>query len=109
MSNQELNNETKAEILQTAVAIIDKKIDIIEGCRKLVGLSYKTGISRELFYTFIGIASETEDIPSENERSQWSSEALLEKDNQKAKYISMIQIPVTEACREIIEVLSNSK
>jgi hypothetical protein len=63
-------------------------------------------VSNELFLPLIAVDSETEDIPSESEGNQWSAEALLRKNEEKTRYISMIKTPVSKACEEIIKALS---
>lgn len=99
--------QIKTKIIEIANKIINDKIDLLDGCRKLVYLQQKLEKPPLAFLVLRGVESETEIFPiAQAEREQWASEALLRLDKEKNEYISLVKEQMVEACREIISTLS---
>lgn len=99
--------EIQTKIIEIATQIINKEIDLLEGCRTLVYLQRELTEPPEAFFVLRGIDSETDIFPvAPAERKQWASEALSRLDREKNEYISLVKEEIIEACREIITSLS---
>lgn len=61
--NQKQINQCKSEIIKIATKMIEDKIDLIEGCRKITTLQYNLDDPDDIFLTFRGIETETETFP----------------------------------------------
>ena len=57
----------------------------------------------EDFVLFVGIDSETDHLPVDIERTNWSAEALERKDKEIADAEAFYQTDVTAACKKLIE------
>ncbi|MEG3991659.1 hypothetical protein QUA13_32020 [Microcoleus sp. S28C3] len=96
--------EIKAKIIKIATNIINKEIDLLNGCRTLVHFQRELAEPPEAFFVLRGIDSETDIFPIVlAERKQWASEALSRLDREKNEYISLVKEEIIEACREIIQ------
>ena len=93
-----------SEIVNLANEILEERIDIIEGCRRLSVLRYRIDGYNDEFPPFRGVASETDDFPIGEERNTWSSEALARMDSEREAYVIQIRKPVMQACKRLIEI-----
>jgi hypothetical protein len=96
---------TKVKTIETAKAILEEKVGVIEGARLMQGLLWQAEDSEEDgdLLVFIGIDSETDDLPVGEERQHWSEEALKEKDIEIRRCEKLYREAAREACARIIE------
>lgn len=99
------------QALQAARAVLDGKLDVIEGSRKLAG--YANDIVPDWaadsdFVVFGAIASETDDLPIGEARRYWSAAALAEGDATLERYASAVAGDVRAACASVIARFSDS-
>lgn len=110
MSHEEYIAFVKEKIVATAKDMLTGDIGIILGSRKLYSLSYELGDQRDLdFNIFIAVDSETDHLPVDDERENWSEEALKRKDVEIAEYESCNREQVMDACRKLIQRFDYSK
>ena len=90
---------------KSAAAIINGKLGVIEGCRRLADVAHSLvpdWVADEDFVVFGAIASETDALPTGTARQYWSSEALAREDREIARYESIVRERVFAACRNIL-------
>jgi hypothetical protein len=102
--NEEYMNHRRSEVIQVANEIIDKKIGIIEGVRKLRTLHHE--VSEDDFdpdfIVFTAIDSETDHLPVGEVRKYWSSNALEIKDREINDAEECYREQVFNACKILI-------
>ena len=77
---------------------LDGGYDPLLACRDLAGLRGRLpGVADEIMNTFVGVASEVDDLPIGAEREHWSAEALRSKDIEAADYRERVKGAVEEA------------
>jgi len=103
MNNQEYF--IRGKIVAICEAVLNEEIGIIAGSRRLKNLGYELGLYRdEDFMTFVAIDSETDHLPVDSERRNWSVESLGRKDEEIAECeASVYKDYVLTACRKLIE------
>lgn len=99
----------KEKIIKIVNDILENKLSIIEGARKLneFQFGYNLENNKSLLF-FVGINSETEHLPVGHEREKWSLSALLEKDEEIKKIESYYEKKAFQACRDLVEYLENN-
>jgi hypothetical protein len=108
LSEDEYLVYTRGKIVAVAQAILDGEIGVIAGSRKLC--DYRAGMYRiadgyldvEYFTTFESLASETDHLPVDWERKNWSDEALKKKDVEIAEFDVKAKERIFEACLVLI-------
>ncbi|EAZ90476.1 DUF2489 domain-containing protein [Crocosphaera chwakensis] len=109
-------NQIKSEIIETAKKMIENKIDLIEGCRRIDDLKYELDFRDQsldtdddfddAFLTFKGVTSETDDIPiGEAMRNTWHPDSLARLDVKKEEYLAKVKNRILDDCRQIIDIL----
>jgi hypothetical protein len=87
------------------VALIEGKIGTILASRKLAFLRH-TLVGDQLdddWRTFIGIDSETDDLPAGDERRHWAPDALAAKDIEILRAEDMYRAPGLIAARNLLQ------
>ena len=104
MKTENYINAQRAEAIKTADEIIAGKVGIIAGSRIMSRLRFEIGISDddEDFLTFVAIDSESDELPTGQERELWSPEALKEKDKEIQRCEELYRQNAIEACEGII-------
>lgn len=99
----ELTNSRRQELLDTAEAILSGRLGIILGSRRMQAFRFDLRDDLDTdFMTFVGIDSQTDHLPVDDERRNWSEEALVRKDIEIAEAEEFHRTEVVEACRRII-------
>lgn len=96
------------EIANVVRDILDGKLGIVVGARKLSRLRYKSQIETDqdiLF--FIGIDSETDGFPVGDVRRHWNAQALRVKDEELEQFESRVREKVFEACKRLLMKLQH--
>lgn len=97
------NDKVISEVVNLANGILEERIDIIEGCRRLSVLRHGIDGYNAEFLPFRGVASETDDFPIGEERNTWSAEALARMDSEREAYAIQMRKPIMQACKKLIE------
>lgn len=80
--------------------------DLLLACRDLASLEAQlSSVPSNLVDTFVGVASEVDNLPVGAERSYWSAGALTKSDSEANRYRDQVKGVVTEALQEMLLVL----
>jgi hypothetical protein len=94
----------RGKIVAICEAVLAEEIGIIAASRHLSALGLKLFDGHhEDFITFRGVDSETDHLPVDIERKNWSAEALKRKDEEIAEAEALYKNDVIAACRKLIE------
>lgn len=102
----EAADEIRKTMANIARAMLRNEIGLLEGCRQLASVSRRLPAleaSDPDVLTFVGVDSESDDIPLGSVRTRWAAEALAEKDNQRDEYLSRARESIEQACRAIVD------
>lgn len=92
------------DVVETCQAVIKGSMGIIAASRKLRNLHYQMFQNvDDDFCVFIGIESETDDLPVGDERQYWDVAVLSEKDKEIAEYEDKVVKAVVESCKKLID------
>jgi hypothetical protein len=92
------------EIVEICDAVIHGNAGVIFASRKLRDLHYQMFDNvDDDFRIFIGIESETDELPIGDERQYWDAAVLTEKDKEIAEYEKKAEKDVIESCRRLID------
>lgn len=110
MRNEEYSAFVRGQIVAICQAILNKEIGVIAGSRILNRLEVELLHNEvgwfqrdEDFVAFAAIDSETDHLPVDAERQNWSVEALERKDEEIAKSEALYRDDAFTACRILIE------
>jgi len=94
----------RGKIVAICEATLAEEIGIIAASRRLsaLGLELFDGHDED-FITFDGVDTETDRLPVDIERKNWSAEALKRKDAEIAEAEALYKNNVIAACRKLIE------
>jgi len=94
----------RGKIVAICEAVLAEEIGIIAASRRLTALGLKLfDRHHEDFSTFRAVDTETDHLPVDIERSNWSEEALEGKDIEIAEAEAFYKNDVIAACRKLIE------
>lgn len=87
------------------LALIDRKIGTILAARKLASLRHALVGDKfdDDWRIFIGIDSETDDLPTGEERKHWSPDALAAKDIEIQRAEGIYREPALAAARNLLQ------
>jgi hypothetical protein len=104
MRNEEHSAFIRGKIVAICEAILNEEIGIIAGSRRLKSLGYELcGDHDEDFLTFVAMDSETDHLPVDSERRNWSVEALERKDKEITEAEAFYKDNAFAACRELMK------
>ena len=94
----------RGQIVAICESVLAEEIGVIAGSRRLnrLGLDLYDAHDPD-FITFRGVDSETDHLPVDSERANWSAEALERKDAEIAHAEKTYREDVFLACRKLIE------
>ena len=94
----------RGRIVAICESILAEEIGVIAGSRRLSQLGLQLYDDHdEDFITFDAVDSETDHLPVNSERANWSTEALARKDEEIAQAEALYKTNVFSACRKLIE------
>lgn len=103
----ELLESKRAELIAVANAMLDGKMDLIEGVRKICSLRFAVGDpDNDVFMPIRAIESETDHSPLGEMRSRCAPDYLRRMDAEMQRYLSDARQDILEACKEIIRIFS---
>lgn len=104
MTHEEYVAKQRIKAVEVASKILDGKIGLIEGVRRLVSFQNEIGSANdEEFLVLKGIESETDDFPIGEARQNWSEAILKDKDAEIEEYEDQVRASVVDACRRFIQ------
>jgi len=104
MKNKGYSIFVHGKIVAICKAILREEMSIIAGSRTLSSLRYEINCDQdEDFLLFVSIDSETDHLPVDWERRNWSIESLKRKDKEIAGYEMSAKDEVLIACKKLIE------
>ena len=96
------------KLLELANAMISGNVNLIDGCREMVEISRIPDYSEDsIFIIFVGVDSETDDIPRGHVRKAFAEEALKKLDNEADEYIQRVKPEIIKACEDLIKKYSH--
>ena len=94
----------RGKIVAICEAMLREEIGIITGSRILKSLGFELFADHdEDFSMFVAIDSETDHLPVDFERRNWSIEALERKDKEIENYEASAKADAFETCRKLIK------
>ena len=94
----------RGKIVAICEATLAEELGIIAASRRLSALGLELFDRRhENFTTFDAVDSETDDLPVDMERKNWSAEALKRKDTEIAQAEALYKDNVIAACKKLLE------
>lgn len=106
MSIKDTKAKEKAELVAVANAMLDGKVNLIEGCRKICNLRDSVDPDNDVFMPIEGIESETDHFPLGELRKQCTPDYLQRMDAEMERYLLDARNDIHNCCREIIHVFS---
>ncbi|HUQ85076.1 MAG TPA: hypothetical protein VM077_02025 [Candidatus Limnocylindrales bacterium] len=105
---EQIKKESANKIIEIAKNMIDGKINLAAGSRKIETYRYQTDYSDdELFDIFMLVADDTDHIPLDEEvREKWNKDALKKLDSELEEYIKVMKPDMLDACEAIVEKYS---
>jgi hypothetical protein len=100
---------TRSELVEVATAMIDGRIDLIDGVRRITVLRY--GVEdpdSEVFLPIRAAESETDHFVLGDARQHCAPEYLRELDAELARYLSEAQDEILSACKDILRKYSRA-
>jgi len=105
------SSSARHSVVEAATDMLQGRLGLTEGCRRLAGLANEVVPDWRLdsdFVVFGGMASETDTYPVGAAREYWSSQALEREDEKRAKYEATVRDSVLKACANVIARFSAS-
>lgn len=95
------------ELVMVATAMLEERLNLIEGVRKICALRYEVGDpENEVFMPVRAIESETDHFPLGKMRDQCAVDYLQHMDAEMSRYLAAAREDILLACRDIIRVFS---
>lgn len=111
MLNSDYKSKEQDEAIRIALAIIDDRMNAIEGCRHLIPILYHLGKTVETYEPLkglIGVDSQTDHIPFGKSRDRYSKKYLDELDRELEECMRVFKDDIVKDCREILKDLSET-
>ena len=103
LTNAEFNENLRGNLVKTAKAVLHGEIGVILGSRKIQ--SYRFDLASDFdpdFMLFVAVDSETDHLPVDEERANWSFEALARKDVEISEVEAFWKQDIMVACQKLI-------
>lgn len=92
---------------EIARRVLGEGYDPLLACRDLAQLRKRLPeVADEIMDTFVGVASEVDDLPIGCEREHWAVAALKSKDAEAADYREQVRAVVEDSLRQLLMSLS---
>lgn len=107
MDREEYLYTVRKKVIEAAESMIAGNLDLVKGCRIISDASREiTSVDEKLFHPIIGVASETDIYPIEDEvRARFETNYLRSLDEKRVNYTERVRASVLEDCTKIIEAL----
>ncbi len=95
---------------EIARGVLDEGCDPLLACRALVQLRLRLPeVADDIMDTFVGVASEIDDLPVGSEREHWAAAALKSKDAEAEDYRERVRAVVADSLRRLLVSLRESR
>ena len=102
--NEEHGKTASEKVVALARSVLSGDTGIAEGSRQLAAWRFDVGAENDPdFLFFVGVASETDDLPIGPVRQHWNPGALRVKDAELAAYEAKVEQKAFEVCRSLIQ------
>jgi len=102
-------NNSADRAKEIAIRVLAGGYDPLLACRDLSHLRGQlSGVTDGVMDTFIGVASEVDDLPIGAEREHWAAEVLRLKDIEAADYRARVKDTVARALQELLVALGEA-
>ena len=99
----------RTELVTVAEAMIDGKMNLIEGVRKITALRHDVeNPDDEIFMPIRAIESETDHFPIGAARTQCAPDFLKRADEEMERYLAEAKADILAACKEIVRAYSRA-
>jgi len=104
MINEEYFETLRSALVATATAVVEGKVGIVLGCRRLYSLKHSMQLDDfdEDFQIFLAVDSQTDHLPVDEERRNWGLDALRRKDIEIAEAEGFFRSEVVAACQKLL-------
>jgi len=108
MNSFEGTLKSRQRAADVANRVLQGEYDLLLACRDLASLRlHLRGVPDNVLETFVGVASEIDDLPVGAERRNWSLDALKGNDVETNRYREQVRDVVTDALRQLLASLAN--
>src|SRR5262249_21150681 len=91
-NNEEHRRIAIAKVVAVAQRVLSGQQGIVSGARQLASLRFDVDADRDPdFVFFVGVDSETDDLPLEGVRSQWDADAFKAKQTELLEFESKVR------------------
>lgn len=98
-------DSVEAKIVRVAEAMIEGKMQLIQGCREICGLlSHTLEPERDAFLAIKAIDSETDHFPLGDVRRECAPDYLKRMDCEMDRYIEAAREDILHVCHELIQI-----
>lgn len=99
--------EKRAELVLLATAMIEGRLNLIDGVRKIASIRHHVGDpENEVFVPIRAIESETDHFPLGQMRQQCADDYLRRMDEEMDRYLATAKDDIMEACKAIVRAFS---
>jgi hypothetical protein len=103
MERWEFVNRKRQELVEVARAMLDGRLDLIVGCRRVLALRFQVSASDdEVFVPFQGFDSQTDHLPKGDVRRGFAPELLERFDAEEEEFLRTAKTEILRSCQEII-------
>jgi hypothetical protein len=104
MKNEQYSIFIRGKVVAICESILREQIGVIAGSRRITSLGFELFDKHdEDFMAFVAIDSETDHLPVDRERKNWSNDSLERKDKEIAEFESVSKEDAFKACQKLIE------
>ncbi len=105
-----MTTETNQMIGEVALAMVEHRIDIVAGARRIVELRHSSiGLPDELFLPIVGFESETEDWVAPEQRAKFAKAYLDRIDAQITEYCNQASPSLLDACVRLLDAVRDQQ
>ena len=107
MTHDDFVRAKRAELIDVANAMLNERIDLLEGVRKICSLRHSIDDpNNEVFHPFRAIDSETDHFPLGETRSMYDKSKLAQLDEEMSAYAANARKDIFDACKNLIREFS---
>jgi hypothetical protein len=101
----------RQKVARIAQDILDGRVGVIEASRAVVALRFEVAVDEwdPDFITFVGIDSETDDLPVGKAQQHWAPDALAQKAAEIARFQDLYREPAREAAAHLVARFAQEK
>jgi len=103
MNRADFVKRKRQELVGVARAMLDGRMDLIEGCRRILALRFQVnGSDDEAFVPFQGFDSQTDHLPKGDARNRFAPELLERFDAEEEEFLEAAKTEILRSCQDIV-------